>query len=145
MTAFTAVDLDFADGTYCFDLRLPQIAELQEKRGVGIFALYSRIYRGRTILEGVPLAYATEAEAYAEDLFEVIRLALVGGGTGFVDGQQVKVDPVTARKLVERYCHDAPLKPTWDLAAAILMARIEGYEPPKDEPGKDPALGSKTE
>ena len=56
----TAVELDFADGTYLFDLKLPQLAELQEKRKVGVFALYGRVMKGRGFIEDVPVAI-TEA------------------------------------------------------------------------------------
>lgn len=142
----TALELEFADGEYLFDLKIPQLAELQEKRGCGIFKLYGRVVQGRYIFEGLSIASTVEGEAYAEDLFEVIRLALIGGNSGVVNGEEVKVSPITARKLVERYCHDAPLKESWAVAAAILGARIEGYVPekkaqPVDEPAP-PQTGS---
>lgn len=141
----TAVDLDFADGTYLFDLKLPQLAELQEKRKVGVFALYGRVMKGRGFIADVPVAIPESAEAFAEDLFETIRLGLIGGGRGEVDGKEISVNAITARRLVETYCHVAPLKESWALAAAILMARVEGYEPPKAEPGSDPAADQATE
>jgi hypothetical protein len=40
-----------------------------------------------------------------------------------------------ANQLVANYLHEMPLARQWDLAAAILHAKIEGYEP--DEPGDD--------
>jgi hypothetical protein len=138
----TALELEFADGEYTFDLKLPQLAELQEKRGCGIFKLYGRVVQGRYIFEGQTIASTVEGEAYAEDLFEVVRLALIGGNAGVVSGEEIKVSANLARKLVERYCHDAPLKEAWAIAAAVLGARIEGYDPPKkakpvDEPATD--------
>lgn len=140
MTPQTAIELEFADGQYLFDLKLPQLAELQEKRKVGVLAIYGRVLKGRYIFEGQSIALANEGEAYAEDLFETIRLGLIGGGRGLVDGQEVQVSALTAKSLVERYCHAAPLRESWALAAAILGARIEGYDPPKkDEPAKAPA------
>lgn len=135
----TALELDFADGVYCFDLKLPQLAELQEKRKAGVFAVYARVMRGRFVHDGIPLAVAEEAEAFAEDLFEVIRLGLIGGGKGMVDGREVSVNAMTARRLVETYCHNAPLRESWNIAAAILLARVEGYDPPKAEPPKEAA------
>lgn len=141
----TAVELDFADGTYLFDLKLPQLGELQEKRKVGVFALYGRVMKGRGFIEDVPVALPEGGEAFAEDLFETIRLGLIGGGKGEVDGKEVSVSAITARRLVEAYCHAAPLKESWALAAAILMARVEGYDPPKVEPGSDPAPAQATE
>ncbi|MDF0543332.1 gene transfer agent family protein [Sphingobium sp. H39-3-25] len=136
----TAVELDFADGVYLFDLKLPQIAELQEKCDAGIFRIYGRVMLGRGTIEGLPIGLPEHGEAFASDLFETIRLGLIGGAEGIVDGAAIKVSPGIAMKLVERYCHNAPLRDSWALAAAILMARIEGYNPPKKaEPDEDPA------
>lgn len=134
----TALELEFADGEYLFDLKLPQLAELQEKRGP-VFEIYGRVLKGRYLYEGIPIADTTAAAAHSDDIFETIRLALIGGGRGIVNGDEVEVSQITARNLVERYCHAAPLKESWAVAAAILAAKVEGYEPKKDEPGKDPA------
>lgn len=145
MTPQTALELHFADGEYLFDLKLPQIAELQEKRQAGILAIYRRVVRGRYTFEGQTVAIAHEGEAYAEDLFETIRLGLIGGGRGLVDGQEVQVTALTAKNLVERYCHPTPLRDSWAVAAAVLAARIEGAEPPKkEEPAKQPAASKRT-
>lgn len=136
----TALELEFADGEYSFDLKLPQMDELQEKRGCGIFALYGRITRGRHMFGDVAVADPAAGEAYDQDLFETIRLALIGGGKGIVNDQVVRVDAGKARKLVERYCHTAPLKDSWAIAAAILGARIMGYNAPGEaEAGQAPA------
>lgn len=139
----TSIELEFADGVYLFDLKLPQMAELQEKRGCGLFAIYGRVLKGRYVVGGTVMAATTEAEAYPEDLFETIRLGLIGGGRGMADGKEVEVSALRASQLVQRYCHEAPLRESWALAATILGARIEGFEPPKkDEPAKEPAAES---
>lgn len=134
----TALDLHFADGEYLFDLKLPQLDELQQKRGP-IFEIYGRVLRGRSFYDGVLIADTTAGAAFAEDLFDTIRLGLIGGGRGLVNGKEIEVSALTAKTLVERYCHSAPLKESWSVAAAILAARIEGYEPKKDEPAEEPA------
>lgn len=134
----TALELEFADGAYLFDLKLPQLEELQDKRG-GIFALYGRVLKGRYLYEGVAISDTTAGEADSRDLFETIRLGLIGGGRGLVDGKEIEVSALTAKTLVERYCHAAPLKESWAVAAAILAAKIEGYAPKKDEPAQGPA------
>lgn len=131
MTPTTALELEFADGTYLFDLKLPQLAELQEKCASGVLAIYGRLLRGRYVLGDATIGAPAEGEARVEDMFETIRLALIGGGRGLVDGKEVTVSALTAKTLVERYCHAAPLRESWTLAAAILGARFEGYEPPK--------------
>lgn len=134
----TALDLHFADGEYLFDLKLPQLDELQQKRGP-IFEIYGRVLRGRSFYDGVLIADTTAGAAFAEDLFDTIRLGLIGGGRGLVNDKEIEVSALTAKTLVERYCHSAPLKESWSVAAAILAARIEGYEPKKDEPAEEPA------
>lgn len=141
MTPTTALELHFADGVYLFDLKLPQLAELQEKRGVGIFKLYGRVLQGRYLVGDDVLGLPHEGEAYAEDMIETIRLGLIGGGRGLVDNVEIPVSALTAKKLVERYCHDAPLREVWATAAAILTARVEGYAPPKKaEPADEPVI-----
>lgn len=131
MTPTTALTLHYGDGEYLFDLKLPQLAELQEKRVAGVFKIYGRVLQGRYLLDGESLAMPAEGEAFAEDLFETIRLGLIGGGQGMVDGQAVAVSALTAKLLVERYSHPAPLREAWATAAAVLGARVEGYTPPK--------------
>lgn len=132
MTIHTALEMLFGDGDYLFDLKLPQLRELQEKRGAGVFAIYGRVLKGRAIIGGIPIASTTEGEAFAEDLFETIRLGLIGGGRGLVDGKEIEVSALTAKRLVETYCHAAPLRESWAIAAAILGARIEGYQPDEE-------------
>lgn len=145
MTPQTALELHFGDGEYLFDLKLPQLAELQEKCGSSIFAIYRRVMQGRYVYEGEVVAFANEGDAFDRDLFETIRLGLIGGGKGLVDGQEVRVSALTAKALVERYCYPAPLRDSWAVAAAILSARIEGYVPPKKaEPAEAPASSKRT-
>jgi hypothetical protein len=112
--------LQFADGDYLFKLKLPQLAELQEKCGAGIGSIYMRVLIG---------------EYKAEDLIETIRLGLVGGQQGQVNDQDIKVSDITARKLVQRYC-DRPLDELHKLATAILSACVVGYAPEDKKPGK---------
>lgn len=140
----TALELLFADGEYLFDLKLPQMAELQEKRGPA-FEIYGRVTQGCVIDVSTGTTYAdtTKAGAYAEDLFEIIRLGLIGGGRGVVDGKEVDVSPLTAKQLVERYCHTRPLRESWAVARSIMLAKIEGYEPKKEEPARAPAAEKK--
>jgi hypothetical protein len=144
VTVQTALELVFADGSYLFDLKLPQLAELQRLRECGVFKIYGRVLRGRYYLGGEPVAVAEDGEAFVEDLYETIRLGLIGGGKGVVGGQEVTVSALRARQLVETYCHAAPLRESWAIAAAVLGARVEGYTPPKAEPAKAPAAGKRT-
>jgi hypothetical protein len=120
--------LNFADGEYRFELTVLQIAELQEKCGAGVGEIFARLYRGRLVDGNDVLFVATEAQFRSEDIFETIRLGLIGGGKGWVNEAEVKVDAFRARVLLERYVHPRPLIDSWQLATAILAARVVGYD-----------------
>jgi hypothetical protein len=144
MPGQTEIDLEFADGTYSFALKLPQILELQRVCGAGIFAIYGRVLKGRYLLNGQSFGAPHECEAFADDVYATIRLGLIGGGGGLVNGQTVEVNALRAKQLVETYAHTAPLAEPWAIAAAILSAKIEGYEPQKKSPvttGEEGATG----
>lgn len=135
------IELAFADGDYLFDLPLPQIKALQESCGVTLFEIYASILKGRYVTPTGEVGAMNEAAANPIHIWEVIRLGLVGGASGNVNGETVEVDATRARKLVEQYCM-APgvsLRSAWDLASAILAARVEGYDPPKKAEPVEPA------
>lgn len=125
----THIDLLFADGTYRFALLLDNIRELQMKTGIGIGGLYARVLQGR-VPEDVAVGHPAYAAYRIEDLIETVRQGLIGGAMGWVDGQEIKVGPLRANELVERYLLPMPLMEQWNLAAAVLHAKIDGYEPP---------------
>lgn len=149
------IDLEFADGEFTFALPLPQISELQEKAGTGIGELGGRLMEGvlpRVNAEGeleydyvLPLA-----KFHVLDIVETIRLGLIGGGKGVVNGEEVEVSAVKARQMVDRYVTPpaAPLIEGWKLALAIVLGCLKGFDPPKKaEPAnkrakKTPKAGS---
>lgn len=127
----TSTTLPFADGHYRFHLGLTQINELQNKCGLGIGTIYARTIKGRYLLAGEGFGHPEEGEYRLEFLLDTIRQGLIGGGSGTVDDRDVKVDAYRANQLVQSYCYpNRPLKDDWTLAAAILMASIEGFDPP---------------
>lgn len=138
------VDIVFGDGTYTFRLPLVLVNELQRKTGKGIGKLFATVLKGRYVLpDGGGFGMPTEAEYAVGDLLETIRLGLLGGGRGTVNGEEVKVDPALAQSLMETYCYPArPLNEAWELATAILTVCCEGYTEPdikkKDEPTEEP-------
>lgn len=140
----TWVDLKFADGEYTFKLGLAQIAEIERRCDAGIGAVYARIARGRYGFDKLD-AMPDQAEFRLSELVEVVRQALIGGASGIVDGENVRVTPTRANELVERYVlaptdHRVALADAWALAFAVLHALVHGYDPdPKAEPGSDPA------
>jgi hypothetical protein len=134
------IELEFADGSYTFALPLPQINELQRKCGIGIGGLFGRVLKGcHQVGDDVILAPG-QAEFYALDIIETVRHALIGGGKGTVNGEEVKVTPMLANRLVDTYVMGRPLSDSWSMAASILGAVIVGYDPPKkDQPAQERA------
>lgn len=124
------ITLDFGDGEYRFRLGLKQIAELQTKCDAGIGAIYSRLMRGR-YRDGEDIVLnPMEAVWKVQDIYETIRLGLVGGGRGLVNGEAVNVTPEKALALCRQYVEDRPLLDIWKIAAAIMSACIIGYADP---------------
>lgn len=127
--------IPFGDGKYRFRLGLLQLAELQTKTGVGLGALHARVLQGRYFKvgdeAGESIGDPREGAWHIQDLTETVRLALIGGGKGWLpDGTEVKVSPVMAQDLITAYVLDRPLSEAWSLAAAILYCLIEGFKPP---------------
>ncbi len=135
--AVTHINLAIADGSYRFALGLAQIPELQLKCDIGIGGLYARVVQGR-MTDDITVGHSAYAAYHVNDLIETVRQGLIGGGEGLVDGQNVKVGALRANDLVERYLMPMPLVEQWNLAAAILFAKIEGYEPPAEDKKKAP-------
>lgn len=128
----THIDLAFADGTYRFALGLAEIHELQTKCKVGIGGLYARVLQGR-VQNDISVGHPGFAAYHLEDLIETVRHGLIGGALGIVNGQEIKVGALRANELVERYLHPMPLVDQWNLAAAILHAKVDGYEDPAEK------------
>lgn len=135
----THIDLAFADGTYRFALYLPQLHELQKTCGIGIGGLYGRVLQGR-VAGDITVGHPAYGQYHIDDLVETVRQGLIGGGEGYVgegdNRRDVKVSALRANELVETYLLPMPLVDQWSLAAAILYAKVEGYEPPPDD-GED--------
>lgn len=85
----------FGDAEHSFLLTPAMIVELERVSGTGIGALCARLL-ARDFRHG--------------DLIQVIRLALIGGGT----------DPKEADALVAAYAINRPLAETFPLSVAIL-------------------------
>ena len=136
-----ALELDFADGRYRFDLTPLSIIELQEKTGKGIIQLCADVQAGiYTQSDGELVPLLEEGRAGWLDIRETIRLAMIGGNAGFVDGKEIEVGPMKASALCASYVDTRPLIETWALAAGILAARILGHEPKKKaDPVKEEA------
>lgn len=142
----TAVELSFGDGKYRFWLPLPQALELERKCGApagdkpavgkSLFTIFDQIAAGLGLMPDESAVYMGGGAAMITDVREVIRLGLIGGNHGVVDGVEVEVGPIRARELVEAYVYPArPLIEGQNAAWAILRAAISGIQVKKKAEG----------
>lgn len=101
MSRDASVALDWADGTYQFRLAWAQIGELQEKCNAGPFEILRRLSAGTWRVE---------------DISNVLRLGLIGGG----------MEPIKALKLVRSYVEDRPPMENLLHAQAVISAGLMG-------------------
>lgn len=99
MSRHGAIEQPWADGTYTFRLGLDEIEELERKRDLSIFEIVERLRVRRCRLQ---------------DISEVLRIGLIGGGTA----------PLNALALVKRYVDERPLDESRDIAYAIGLAAL---------------------
>lgn len=132
----TSLELECFDGTYSFRLPMSGIAVLESKCDAGLGEIYARTLAGRYGVDSQSIGIPLEARYRYGELVEVIRQGLIGGGSGMSDGAAVKVDAVKANALIAAYVSadkDNPVARAWELAAAIMFACVEGYDPPEVE------------
>lgn len=139
----TWVDIACFDGVYTFKLGLAQISELEKKCDAGIGAIYARTLRGRYGL-GDGDVLPDQSDYRFSELVEIIRQGLIGGKHALIDGVDRVISSARANELIANYVLDGPerlvMRQTWAIAASVMSALIEGYEPPKKaEPGEGPA------
>ncbi|MBB5041930.1 gene transfer agent family protein [Shinella fusca] len=104
------IELDWADGTYAFRLAWGQLVELQEKCDAGPYVVLNRLYGGQWKME---------------DIANVIRLGLIGGGT----------KPADALRLTRAYVETYPPLDNVLIAQAVLAAGLQGA--PEEKVGED--------
>ncbi|MCZ7451034.1 gene transfer agent family protein [Agrobacterium rhizogenes] len=94
------IELDWGDGTYTFRLAWGQLIELQEKCDAGPYVILQRLQTGAWQIE---------------DISNVIRLGLIGGGMTAVDALK------KTRAYVEAFPPMDNLLPAQGILAAALM------------------------
>ena len=121
------VSLQFGDAEYSFRIAFGQWRELQESVNK------PRLEIGEPTLGPMPLLRAMlDGSAWPNDVREVIRLGLIGGG--------MKSD--RALVLVKRHVEIGPYFPNVPIAREILQVAMFG--PPDDQVGKGPAPTAET-
>lgn len=106
------VTFDWGDGTHSFRLAWGQLAELQEKCDAGPYVVLQRLHSG---------------EWRVEDISNIIRLGLIGGG----------LEPSPALKLTRAYVESRPPMESLIPAQVILSAALMGA--PEEAVGEDDA------
>ncbi len=104
-----SIDLDWGDDTHRFRLAIGELRDLQEKCGASPFTVLGRVM---------------SVEPMIDDLREVLRLGLIGGGLA----------PPQALVLVRRWVDERPLVESILPARAVLAAALYGVE--DEPPGK---------
>lgn len=137
----TALTARFADGEYRFWLPLPQVFELERSCGdVSILAIEERLRGGIGQDVDGKTHFVGGGIASTREIRETIRLALIGGNNGLVDGEAVEVGPMRAKELVDTYCYpQRPLAESAVLAWSILSAAIYGVRLKKKADEAKPA------
>ena len=111
----------FGDGYYNFSLKIGQLQTLQEKTGLGAFALLNKFYN---------------QEWFVSELKETIRLGLIGGGN----------QPKLAYDLTEEYVIEGYLLDHVPLAIGIIQVALSGVEDePIDDDQEEPELDDESE
>jgi len=106
-----SVELDFGDGTYSFRLGWGDLQKLQEACDAGPFAIFNRL---------------GDMSFKVQDIREILRLGLIGGGQ----------EPAKALQLVREYVEERPMLENVPIAQAVLGAALVGA--PEEETEKKP-------
>ncbi|MBY3255581.1 gene transfer agent family protein [Rhizobium laguerreae] len=101
MSRDAKITLTWADGDYVFRLGWAEIAALQEAVDAGPYVVLNRLHTGQWRIE---------------DISNVIRLGLIGGG----------FEPVKALKLIRTYVESRPPMENHPYAVAVLSAGLIG-------------------
>jgi hypothetical protein len=117
MSADGSITIGWGEGETRFRLAIGEWRELQAKTTHGPFKLFQRLNSG---------------DWHVDDLVEVIRLGLIGGGAL----------PSEARRLVDYYVVGRPLLESVPLAISIIGAGLIGGD---QEVGKGPGPGAATD
>lgn len=101
MSRDATIELPFADGDYVFRLAWGELIKLQEACDAGPYVILDRLLTGRWKVE---------------EISNIIRLGLIGGG----------MDVIPARKLVQSYVETRPPLEHLVIAQRVLGAGVVG-------------------
>ncbi len=104
---FSQIKLAFADGEYTFALTWAGAEEWEEKTGRSLYHTFNEMVSSRT--------------GFVNDVREIIRIALIGGGLA----------PTEAFSLIKRYVSERPMAESMPVALSAIEAFLFG---PDEEP-----------
>lgn len=113
MSADGAITLDWAGEARKFRLAIGQLRELQEAVNRPRAAIGAPLIGPRTLL-----ALLSGGDAWPDEIREVVRLGLIGGG--------MPIDRVPG--LVKRYIDERPLLESASVAQVILLVALVGAQ-----------------
>lgn len=151
----TKTSFGFGDGEYTFWLPLPQVIELQRRCGLvdnegklhpkSILTIFDQISDGMGSDGEGSVLWIGGGAALPNECNEVLRLGLIGGNAGMVDGAEIQVGPNRAKELVDLYGYPArPLSEVMALAYRVLHAAIVGIDVKKKNDGRQAANRSRS-
>ncbi|MXP42989.1 GTA-gp10 family protein [Allopontixanthobacter sediminis] len=136
----TSVTLPFGDGEYKLWLPLPQVFELERSCDTPMLAIEEKLRAAIGAKEDGSFEFVGGGAGLVREIRETIRLGLIGGNCGLVDGEEVEVGPLRAKQLTDLYAYPArPLSEGVVLAWRLLSAAIFGVELKKKAPPVKPA------
>lgn len=132
--------LNFGNGVYLAHLKNKRIDAVESVTGASLGDIYARSMSGMyRDADGAWIVMPGEARWTNKELVEIVRQGFIGGGKAVIDGVEKAVNDFQINDAITSYLDERPRVELWKLAAAILHATMEGYEPGEAEGAKPPA------
>jgi hypothetical protein len=132
--------LNFGNGVYLAHLKNKRIDAVESVTGASLGDINARsmsgVYRDT---DGAWIVLPSEAKWSNKELVEIVRQGFIGGGKAIIDGVEKPINDFQVNDAISHYLDERPRVELWKLAAAILHATMEGYEPGEAEGAKPPA------
>lgn len=124
----TGCTLPFGDGEYHFWLGLEQAIELERLAETPVAELEVQLRMATRITPEGAFEYIGGGPG-ANIVRHIIRLGLIGGNNGIVDGDEAEVGPARAKALIAAYVWPArPMAEAIAVAATIVFAAVWGID-----------------
>jgi hypothetical protein len=123
----TALVLKFGNGDYRFWLPMRELCQLEKECDKSVIQMHDEMGQSLGLLPGSEEPhFIGGGQTRFHEIRATIRFALLGGNEGKVNGEDVKVSPITAREIVETYVDGRPIAETLPVAWSILEAAVRG-------------------